>query len=99
MSEPIYETLLLDGAFEPHRVTAFVAGGAAIAYTNCDPGKETGNEDSVALLPYGPAAAVLVVADGAGGLPAGKRARRCATIRAKIICRSLERSTMNSLPN
>lgn len=74
MSEPIYETLLLDGAFEPHCVSTFVAGGVAIAYTNCDPGKETGNEDSVALLPYGPAAAVLVVADGAGGLPAGKRA-------------------------
>ncbi len=51
-----------------------VAGGQAIAYTCRDPYKETENEDTVAILPYGLGAAVLVVADGAGGLPAGKRA-------------------------
>ena len=38
------------------------------------PDKETENEDTVAVIPFGPQAAVLVVADGAGGLPAGKRA-------------------------
>lgn len=65
---------VLDGAVAPALVEAEVAGGQVVAYTCRDPFKESDNEDTVALLPYGPAAAVLVVADGAGGLPAGKRA-------------------------
>jgi len=68
------DIVLLDGAFEPDQVEVDVAGGHAVAYSAREPGKETGNEDSVAIIPYGPGAAVLVVADGAGGLPAGKRA-------------------------
>lgn len=66
--------IILDGATEPDIVELDVAGGQAVAYTCRDPEKETENEDTVAILPYGPAAAVFVVADGAGGLPAGKRA-------------------------
>ena len=68
------DIVLLDGAFDPDELEVDVAGGHAVAYTAKEPGKETGNEDSVAVIPYGPGAAVLVVADGAGGLPAGKRA-------------------------
>lgn len=68
------DIILLDGASEPECVATDVAGGRAIAYTCRDPYKETDNEDTVAILPYGPGAAVFVVADGAGGLPAGKRA-------------------------
>lgn len=68
------DIVLLDGALEPDQVEVDVAAGRAVAYTVRQPGKETGNEDSVAVIPYGPAAGVLVVADGAGGLPAGKRA-------------------------
>ncbi len=74
VSDAPTDMILLDGASEPDCVTTEVAGGHAIAYTCRDPYKETDNEDTVALLPYGPAAAVFVVADGAGGLPAGKRA-------------------------
>jgi len=66
--------VILDGAVGPDIVEVHVAGGLAIAYTCRDPYKDTENEDTVAILPYGPGAAVLVVADGAGGLPAGKRA-------------------------
>jgi serine/threonine protein phosphatase PrpC len=68
------DALVLDGAGEPdqHRLTA--GGGHVLAYTCRAPDKETENEDTVAVIPYGPAAAVLIVADGAGGLPAGKRA-------------------------
>jgi len=74
--EPTGQTdlLVLNGAFEPDQVEVDVAGGSAIALSKKDPGKETENEDTVAVIPYGPGAAVLVVADGAGGLPAGKRA-------------------------
>jgi serine/threonine protein phosphatase PrpC len=68
------DTLVLDGAFAPDQVEVEVAGGVAVARTSKDPFKETENEDTVAVIPYGPGAVVLVVADGAGGLPAGKRA-------------------------
>ena len=74
VSDTPTDMILLDGASEPDCVATEVAGGHAIAYTCRDPYKETDNEDTVAVLPYGPAAAVFVVADGAGGLPAGKRA-------------------------
>lgn len=68
------EVLLLDGGEEPDQRAAAVGGGNAVAYTCRAPDKMTENEDTVAVIPYGPGAAVLVVADGAGGLPAGKRA-------------------------
>ena len=68
------DLLVLDGALEPDRIEVDVAGGSAFALTSRDPEKESENEDTVAIIPYGPGAAVLVVADGAGGLPAGKRA-------------------------
>jgi len=66
--------ILLDGAREPDQREAGIGGGILIAYTCPSPDKETENEDTVAAIPYGPQAAVLIVADGAGGLPAGKRA-------------------------
>ena len=74
--EPTEQTdlLVLNGAFEPDQIEVEVAGGSAVALSRKDPGKPTENEDTVAVIPYGPGAAVLVVADGAGGLPAGKRA-------------------------
>lgn len=68
------DILVLNGAFEPDQIEVDVAGGSAVALSQRDPGKQSENEDTVAVIPYGPGAAVLVVADGAGGLPAGKRA-------------------------
>jgi serine/threonine protein phosphatase PrpC len=69
-----HDILILNGATDPDVRSADVGGGAAVAYTCRSPDKDTENEDTVAVIPYGPQAAVLVVADGAGGLPAGKRA-------------------------
>jgi serine/threonine protein phosphatase PrpC len=68
------DILVLNGAFEPDQIEVDVAGGSVVALSRKDPGKQSENEDTVAIIPYGPGAAVLVVADGAGGLPAGKRA-------------------------
>lgn len=65
---------VLDGASEPDQRRLTAAGGNVLAYTCRAPDKASENEDTVAVIPYGPAAAVLIVADGAGGLPAGKRA-------------------------
>jgi serine/threonine protein phosphatase PrpC len=70
------EMVLLDGDDVPQLVFARVAGGAVTAYTARAPDKSTANEDSVAVIPYGPGAAVFAVADGAGGLPEGRRASR-----------------------
>jgi serine/threonine protein phosphatase PrpC len=69
-----HDLLVLDGAVEPDQVEVNVAGGSAVARTQKEPGKKTENEDTVSIIPYGHGAVVLVVADGAGGLPAGKRA-------------------------
>jgi serine/threonine protein phosphatase PrpC len=66
--------LLLDGAFEPDSQAADVGGGSVIAFTERAPDKDTENEDTLAIIPWGPESVVMVVADGAGGLPAGKRA-------------------------
>lgn len=74
MSEQPIDMLLLDGATEPDTAETDVAGGQVVAYTCRDPYKVTENQDTVAIFPYGPGAVVLAVADGAGGLPAGKRA-------------------------
>ena len=70
----IDDLLLLDGAFEPDWQHAQVGGGSVVAYSSRSPDKDTENEDTVAVIPWGPEAAVFVIADGAGGLPAGKRA-------------------------
>jgi len=72
------DIILLDGATAPQQLDVQVGGGSMIAYTCPAPDKETENEDSVAAIPYGPDAVVLVVADGAGGLPAGRRASQTA---------------------
>ena len=78
MVDTANEVMLLDGAMEAERRRASAGGGEFVAFTCPAPLKATGNEDTTAVIPYGPEAAVLVVADGAGGLPAGKRASLCA---------------------
>ncbi|MEX2495886.1 MAG: protein phosphatase 2C domain-containing protein [Woeseia sp.] len=72
------EIVTLDGGATAESCSVPVGGGLMVAYTCRSPDKETDNEDTIAAIPYGPDAAVLVVADGAGGLPAGRRASRIA---------------------
>ena len=74
MSKLSSNIVLLDGAFSADRRAVSIGGGQLVAYTCQAPDKETTNEDTVAVIPWGPQAAILVVADGAGGLPAGKKA-------------------------
>ncbi|MCH7820742.1 MAG: protein phosphatase 2C domain-containing protein [Proteobacteria bacterium] len=68
------DILLLDDTSSPDRQRGTVGGGEFVAYTCRSPDKDTENEDTVAIISCGSQSAVLVVADGAGGLPAGKRA-------------------------
>lgn len=95
MTDLAADMLLLDGASEADQLDTSVAGGQVVAYTCRDPYKETENEDTVAILPYGPGAAVLVIADGAGGLPAGKRASLTAVnTLAESLQVSMDRTTL-----
>ena len=72
------QIVVLDGAATPHCIEDELGGGSVIAYSDRSPDKETENEDTVAAIPYGRDAVILVVADGVGGLPAGKRASETA---------------------
>lgn len=58
---------LEDASFE-------LAGGVVALFSMRCPGKETPNEDAVAVIPTGAEGGVLAVADGLGGAPAGKQA-------------------------
>ncbi len=57
--------------------------GELVAFSARDPDKDGPNEDGLALLPVGEAALALVVADGAGGGPAGEEAARIALSRLR----------------
>jgi len=72
------QIVMLDAAAEPDRLEGRLGGGNVVAYSDRSPDKETENEDTVAAIPYGPDAVILVVADGVGGLPGGKRASESA---------------------
>lgn len=50
--------------------------GLAVVYTARAPGKATGSEDAVALIPLDIDTCVLAVADGLGGQPAGEAASK-----------------------
>ncbi len=51
-----------------------LGGGQLACFSAVAPDKTTANEDGVAVVPLGTDAAVLCIADGAGGLPAGAQA-------------------------
>jgi serine/threonine protein phosphatase PrpC len=53
-----------------------IAGGVATVYTARCPEKDPPNEDAAALITCGPRSAVLAIADGFGGQPAGEQAAR-----------------------
>jgi len=78
MSSLRHQLILLDGCKLPAVCKAEVGCGDVVAFTGRAPDKDTENEDAVAIIGYGPNAVVLVVADGAGGLPAGRRASQIA---------------------
>ena len=72
------ENVMLGGSMELDRYDGSVGGGDVVAFSCPSPDRTTENEDCLAVIPYGPQAAVLVVADGAGGLPSGRLASQTA---------------------
>ncbi len=83
-----------DGRREPLSFAREIAGGELVAYTAPAPYREDDNQDTIAAIPYGPAAAVLAIADGAGGMPGGRRASETAV---KELEASLERSMQETM--
>lgn len=55
-----------------------IMGGLAVVYSHRSPQKPTANEDCAALIPYDDHSGVLIIADGLGGLPAGRTASQTA---------------------
>ena len=55
-----------------------LAGGQVAVFSARSPGKETDNEDAVAVIPAGRGAVILAVADGVGGHRAGAEAAELA---------------------
>lgn len=89
------DMLLLNGAAEPESRLASIGGGDLFAYTARAPDKGTDNEDTVAAIPWGADACVLVIADGAGGQPAGKRASLLAVAElARSLAVALDKTTL-----
>ena len=67
---------LMDGA-----MSVSLAGGLAMVFSSRSPTKETSNEDAAAVIPLTNTSAVLMVADGVGGLRSGERASEVAVHR------------------
>ncbi len=72
MSNFAIETFVICDMKSP-RMLPFLSGTVA-AYSRCCPGKESPNEDSMAVISVGDDSGVLIVADGMGGARAGGQA-------------------------
>jgi len=62
-----------DKDFLEGELHSLATGQVALFSSKC-PEKTSPNEDSAAIIPYNSKSVVLVVADGAGGMPSGARA-------------------------
>lgn len=82
------------GRRETFSFSRSIAGGEVSAYTAPSPDRETDNEDAFAAIPYGPQAGVLAVADGAGGMPGGRKASETAIVELN---RSLQQSMQETM--
>ncbi len=69
-----------------------IACGEAVVFSDRAPGKESANEDAAALVALDGRSAVLVVADGMGGMPAGEQA---AGLAVRRMIASLEQHVPN----
>jgi serine/threonine protein phosphatase PrpC len=89
--------LYLDGRMTDSEVVPF-AGGRAAVFSSRSPFKEGPNEDAAAVLPYHDGSGVLVVADGAGGMPAGHEASRLTVEALRSSLRSAARDELELRP-
>jgi protein phosphatase len=76
--QPLEEPVLLAEQTTRQGLLCAGAVGQSAVVSSPHPEREGPNQDAVALLPAGPGAQVLAVADGVGGGPSGARAARLA---------------------
>jgi len=86
--------LYCDKDFSDAELHLFAEGEVGVFNKKC-PGKDSPNEDSAAIIPFDKNSGILVVADGAGGMPSGARASE-ATVNA--LQKSLKEATKKNLP-
>lgn len=92
--EDMLQALTDAGRREPYSTGGPIAGGEFVAYTAPSPERENDNEDCFAAIPYGPEAGVLAIADGAGGMPGGRKASETAIVELN---RSLQQSMQDTM--
>ncbi len=85
---------VLDEVYEAERAEGELAIGQFAAFTCRSPDKPTENEDTVGWMDIGDDMAVLVVADGAGGMPDGASASKLAV---RTLFETLAESTLETL--
>lgn len=78
MTEKKNDLVLIETPSGPELAEAELGGGQFVGFSQKSPNKESDNEDTLAAFEFGEDAVVLIVADGAGGLPAGRRASQTA---------------------
>lgn len=83
MTDDNSRVVLLETPVGPESANVSLGGGRVVLFTQCSPEKESENEDTVAAVECANGALVMMIADGAGGLPAGRRASQTA-VRAMI---------------
>lgn len=84
--EPLKDARFYFGEEMPEAEIHDIACGSVAVFSKRCPGKETPNEDAAALIPMRNGSAVLIVADGLGGIPAGEQASSLAvrTVKASL---------------
>lgn len=83
MTDENHTLLLLESPSGPELKDESLGNGRVLLFTQRSPEKETDNEDTVAAFAFSSGPIVLIVADGAGGLPAGRKASQTA-VRAMV---------------
>jgi serine/threonine protein phosphatase PrpC len=93
-SAPDAPRFCLDADMSEVETLPLAAGEVALFSARC-PGRGSANQDAALLVPFGPDAAVLVVADGAGGARGGSRA---AGLAVRCLARSLAEARREGIP-
>jgi len=86
------DTLLLTQCDMDQPRLLAMSGISIAVFTRRCPGKDTPNEDSAAIIPTGPDSAVLMVADGVGGVRSGAQASALAV---QSLSKSIRESSLN----
>lgn len=83
MTDENHTLLLLESRAGPELKDELLGNGRVLLFTQRCPEKDTDNEDTVAAFAFADGPIALIVADGAGGLPAGRKASQTA-VRAMV---------------